>query len=228
MILRPLDEGLWAVEQWLRLPGGLQFPARSTVVRLPDGGLWILSPVPVLPRLARQLEALGPVRALVSPNLLHHQGLIAAQRAFPQARVFGRPGLEKKRPDVKLTDTLGVASDPLWAGVLEQVAVGGIPRLNEVAFFHIATRSLLLGDLVFNLQELPHGPTRFLMQLNDAYQRFGPSRFTRALMKDKAAVRIAVERMLAWAPERIVPCHGDIVPTGGRAVLEEAFASFPR
>lgn len=44
---------------------------RMAVVRLADGSLWVHSPVQWGPELARQLEALGPVKHIVSPNFEH-------------------------------------------------------------------------------------------------------------------------------------------------------------
>src|SRR4051812_42245979 len=106
MRLHKLAEDLWSVEQPLRFPGGFTLELRTVAVRLPSGELVVLSPAPELARVRAELDALGPVRALVAPNLLHHLGLPAAQAAWPQARVFHRPGLEAKRPDVRFTDVL--------------------------------------------------------------------------------------------------------------------------
>src|SRR5215217_5482158 len=99
MRLHKLDEGLWSLEDALRFPGGFTLGLRSVVVGLPGGGTVLLSPPPGLAQVRRELESLGPVHALVAPNLLHHLGLPAAQAAWPEARVFRRAGLEAKRPD---------------------------------------------------------------------------------------------------------------------------------
>jgi hypothetical protein len=62
------------------------------------------------------------------------------------------------------------------------------------------------------------------MTLNGAYGHFGPSRVGRGFMKDRAAVRASVDRLLAHDFERVLMAHGDVLQTGGRAELERAFA----
>ena len=224
MRLHKLDEGLWSLEQPLRFPGGFTLPVRGVAVGLPGGGTALLSPPPRLGEVRAELEALGPVRALAAPNLLHHLGLPAAQALYPQARVFRRPGLDAKRPDVRFTDLLAEAPPALWAEVLGQVEVHGMPRVQEVAFVHRPSRTLLLTDLCFNVRSAPNLFTRVFMRLNGAYGRFGVSRVGRGYMEDCKAVRASVDRLLALDFERIVMAHGEVVASGGRAALERAFA----
>ena len=57
-----------------------------------------------------------------------------------------------------------------------------------------------------------------------AYGHFGPSRLARSFMKDKAAVRAGVERILDLDFDRVIVTHGDVVETGGREALREAFS----
>jgi hypothetical protein len=125
---------------------------------------------------------------------------------------------------VRFTDVLTGTPPGLWSGVLEQVEIGGMPGVQEVVFVHRPTRTLLLTDLCFNVRSAPNLFTRVFMKLNGAYGHFGPSRVGRGFMKDRAAVRASVDRLLALDFERIVMGHGDVVQSGGRAELERAFA----
>ncbi len=43
-------------------------------------------------------------------------------------------------------------------------------------------------------------------------------------MKDKAAVKAGVERILELDFDRITVAHGDVVETGGREALRESFS----
>jgi hypothetical protein len=226
MSLRQLDDGLWVLEA-PRDPSGL-LPVRSTLLRLEGGGLMIVSALPGIDRQAEAVRALGPVRALVAPNVMHHLGLDDAAPAFPEATLWARPSLQSKRSDLKFGGTLGDAPDSLWATTVDQVVVGGMPRLDEVVFFHRPSRSLVLSDLCFHLGREESWAKRLFLRLNDAQGRFGPSRICRMLMADRGAVRAAVDRMLSWNPERLLVSHGEIVERGGRAMLEQAFAFLPR
>jgi hypothetical protein len=223
--IRELHPDLVAIDHELRLPGGIELGTRSCLVRLRSGGVVVHTPGPLTDSVRRALQSLGEVRALVAPNLLHHMFLADSIRAFPQARVFGAPGLREKLGGVRIDETLSDTSPALWADELEQVRIGGAPSLGETAFFHRASRTLLLLDLCFNV----HGPantlTRLFMRVNGAYRRFGPSRIFRyGVLKDARALRESLDRLLAWDFERVTVAHGEILESGGRRELERAFA----
>ncbi len=66
--LTPLAEAIWLGEGAIVDFYGFPYPTRCLVVRLADGGLWVWSPVELTADLRAEVEALGPVAHLVSPN----------------------------------------------------------------------------------------------------------------------------------------------------------------
>ncbi|MFC5474593.1 DUF4336 domain-containing protein [Paraherbaspirillum soli] len=92
-----------------------------TVVRLKNGGLWIHSPVPLSAEIHSQLSALGQVQFVVAPNKTHHLFVSKYLAAFPQARLFGAPGLLAKRPDLAGMHELTRTIEPEWREDLDQV-----------------------------------------------------------------------------------------------------------
>ena len=54
--------------------------------------------------------------------------------------------------------------------------------------------------------------------------RFGPHRIVRFAIRDRAAARRSLERILAWDFERVVVSHGEVLETGGKRAVEEGFA----
>ena len=219
-----LAEGLWAFEQIFVMPPGLHLPTRSHVVRLPSGELLIVSPIPELTQAKTKIDALGEVRALIAHTSFHHLGLAAAAEAWPEATVYGIPELAKKRPDLTFHETLGAAPEPLWAGVLDQHLVLGAPKLGEVVFFHRPSKTLILGDLAFNVPRPDAWLTRVVFTLTGSHGHFGPSRLVRRMIKDWTACAASVRAMLAWAPERVVMAHGLPVETRAAEALRQAFA----
>lgn len=221
--LRHLDEGLWTVDHPLRV-GLLAIGSRMTIVRLSDGGLFLHSPVPLPPPLHAALEGEGPVRHVVAPNRLHHLFLADAARAFPGAEAWVAPGLPAKRRDLPAHRVLGDATEAAWKADLEQHLVEGAPALSEVVFFHRATRTLLLTDLAFHVRRAPGLLTRLFWRANGALGRFGPTRMVRLVLRDRAAVRRSLDRILAWDFERVTLTHGEVLERGGRQALREAYA----
>jgi len=203
---------------------GLEVGTRMTVVRLADGSLLLHSPARLDAALRRELDALGPVRYAVAPNRVHHLHAGEVTQAYPEARLWIGPGLERKRPDLVHVGILGDEAPPEWRGQLDQVFFRGRPYENEVVFFHRASRTLLLCDLAFNFRAGTHWATRLLMQAIRSYDRFGPSRLDPFLIRDRAAARASLERILAFDFDRVVVSHGDVLEHGGRAALRAGYA----
>lgn len=222
-MLTPLAPGLWELNAPLTVLG-MALGHRMTVAKLPDGTLWLHSPVAFSESLAAALNQLGPVAHVVAPNAIHDTYLEGWFAAFPRARFHGARGFAKFRPDLKFTDTLGETPDPTWAATFEQHVLRGMPRLNEVAFLHRASHTLILTDLVFNLGPAMPLLSRVLLTLNDCYCKFGPSRLLQTTIKDRAALRRSLDHVLAWHFDRVVVSHGENVATDGRARLRAAFA----
>jgi hypothetical protein len=221
--LRPLADGLWVVERPQTFYG-LPVGTRMSVVRLSGDRLWLHSPVALGPALRAQLDALGRVSYAVAPNRVHHLYAGDVAKAYPGARLWIAPGLERKRPDLAHEAVLGDDAPPEWRGEIEQVFFRGRPYENEVAFFHRASRTLLLCDLAFHFGPRSAAPTRLLMKLLRSYGRLGPSKLDPLLIRDRAAARASLERILAWDFDRVVVAHGDVQESGGRALLREGYA----
>src|SRR5262249_41761910 len=148
--LRNLAPGLWIAECNMQ-NGPFEFGLRMSVVQLRDGGLVLHSPVRLTHELRAELDALGPVRGVIAPSRAHHLFAGDYPTGYPDALLFAAPGLPEKRPDLKFASELSDEAPPLWASEIEQHVFRGAPFLNEVVFFHPATRTVLFTDLVFNL-----------------------------------------------------------------------------
>ncbi|MCP3139502.1 DUF4336 domain-containing protein [Pyxidicoccus xibeiensis] len=222
-MLRPVAEDVHVLTVDFKM-GAFDLGGRMTVVRLPDGGLWVHSPVRFSPEARAAVDALGPVRFLVAPNLMHHLSLQDWAAAYPDAKVAAPAGLRKKRPELRIDLELGDAPDAGWAGVIDQVLVRGMPKLDEYLFFHRPGRTLLVTDLAFNVHRTGSWFTRTYLKLNRAWQRLAPTFIVRAILEDRAAARASLDTALAWDVERVVVCHGDVVERGGREALANGFA----
>jgi hypothetical protein len=221
--LRELDSGLWVLDTPLSVYG-VEIGTRTTVIRLEDGGLFIHSPSGLDPALRDELAALGPVRCVVAPNKLHYFWVADYASAFGDARFFAAPGLPEKRPELRFDAVLGSEAPADWAGQIEQVEFRGAPIVNEIAFFHPSTRTLILTDLAFNVQHTHGALASVFFRLNDAYRRFGPSRMMRATMRDRAAARASIEQILRWDFDRVIVAHGVVLQRSGKRLLREAYA----
>jgi len=221
-MLRALAEDLWVVERPLRF-GGIELGTRMSVVRLRDGGLFLHSPVALDDALRAALLRLGPPRYAVAPNRFHHLFVGDYRQAFPDVRLYAAPGLPEKRRDLTFDAVLTGGAPAEWAAELDQEYFQGFPLMGEVAFCHRASRTLLTCDLAFNIGPAAPFATRLAFRLVGAYGRFGPSVIEKLLIRDRAAARGSLERILAWDFDRVVVTHGDVLEHGGRAALQAGY-----
>ncbi len=221
--LIPLAADLWVAERPQTFYG-LPVGTRMTVIRLPGGRLMLHSPVSLDSELRTALEGLGRVRFAVAPNRVHHLYAGDVARAYPGTRLWVAPGLDRKRRDLEFVAVLGDEAPEEWRGQVDQVFFRGRPYENEVVFFHRASRTLILCDLAFNFGPRAAMPTRLLMKLLRSYGHFGPSKLDPLLIRDRAAARRSLERILEWDFDRVVVAHGDLLETGGREALRAGYS----
>ena len=219
--IKILQDDLYVVEQPFALCG-VELGIRMMVLRLPGNELWIHSPVRFGENLAAQLATLGTVRYIVTPSKMHRLYLNEWLAAHPQATHYVPVGMTLQMPGSKLPTTLSQIPPKEWHGALEQYEIQGIPELNEVAFFHPQTRTLILTDLCFNIREGSWW-TRLFFRFNEGWDRFGPTRIFRRSIQDRVAFRASIDRILRWDFERIIVSHGQIVEQGGKELFRAAF-----
>ena len=207
---------------------GARFDARMSVIRLPDGTLMLHSPCAIDAAMKTALERLGEVRAIVAPGTYHYLHIPSAQAAFPAAKTWICPGLEKKRPGLHHDAILGDEAPPEWRGLLDQAVMRGNRLMGEVAFFHAPARTLLLVDLVENFTARTpdvNWQTKFWLGWVFAmWNRPRPAPEYQMGWRDKPAARRVMERILAWDFKRVILAHGDLINEDAHEVLRRAWA----
>ena len=223
-MLREFGPSIWVAEGPTVSFFGFAYPTRLALIKLADGGLFVWSPIALSPALKRGVDALGPVRFLISPNRLHHLFLAEWKSAYPQARLYASPGLRKKRKDLVFDGELGERPAPEWAADIDQVPVRG-SLLTEVEFFHRASRTAIFTDLIQNFPpDWFKGWRGVLARLDGICAPHpGAPREWRASFLNRRAARADFARILAWPIERVLIAHGDPVTADGAAFVRKAF-----
>ncbi|HWW04047.1 DUF4336 domain-containing protein [Collimonas sp.] len=207
---------------------GLRVSSRMTVVRLQNSGLWLHSPVPLTPTIHSQLAALGDVRFIVAPSKTHHLFVGEYLDAFPQAKLYGAPGLLAKRPDLHGLRELTPEVEPEWREDFEQIFFAGIPLGNETVWFHKSSRTLIVTDLCqWWCGDLSFA-AKLYAGLSGVRTGLAVPRTIRLLVKDRQAARASARKILGWPFERVVMAHDSIVEQGAHRAVEKAFAYFDK
>lgn len=195
-----------------------------TIVRTGNSNLALISPVPMTEAEVRQLNDLGEVRWLISPNGLHHLHLGTVQKIFPRAEIWGPEKSRHKRGDLFFTGVLSEEHAVPWSADLELVCVKAGPSLGEeFLFFHPESRTLVMTDFMFNIREPGGWLARTMMTLNGAMGKFTMTRLGKMVFKDRSQIRRALEKIREWDPRIAVMAHGEPVDERARERIMDSF-----
>ncbi|WP_126173594.1 DUF4336 domain-containing protein [Altericroceibacterium xinjiangense] len=226
--LKPVADNVWIVDSGPIHPMGLSLPVRMTVIRLASGDLLLHSPTQYSPEMARQIEELGPVRHLVAPSIGHWTFLQDWEQAYPEAITWAVPGLRNRfqvrRSGVRLDRDLGPVPPGAWSDEIEQGIIEG-KGFREAWFFHTPSRTLLLTDLIDNLEpeKLP-AVSGMVMEAAMATSATTPAHARAAIKLGGAQAKASVRRLSGLAPERVIFAHGDWFAERGAERLRQALA----
>jgi hypothetical protein len=223
-MLQQLGESIWAHEQRIRF-GGLPLWHRMTVIALAGGGLVLHSPTFIDAELREEILGLGPVVAVIAPSWWHDLYLRETLNIFPEATLYGAKTLVKWSRSLRFTDVLSEAPPVLWNNDMVQRHITGIGLfLDEVAFYHRQSRSIIVADLLFNISRSDAWLTRTLARVViGPYPGCRFARFYRPLVFDRRRFRAAIERILEWDFDRIIVGHGAVVERDGKEIFRSAF-----
>jgi len=205
---------------------GFPYPTRMAVARLTDGCVWVWSPVALTEELADEVHAIGPVRHIVSPNKIHHLFLREWANRWPDARLYAPPGLARKKPGIHFDGELTDEPSPAWAADIDQVVFRGSFALEEVVFFHRASRTAIIGDLIQRHPESKmSGWKGMLMRLDGLVgERGSTPREWRASFLRRGPARIALRKLLGWNAERLLIAHGECAETRATEIIKAALS----
>jgi hypothetical protein len=205
---------------------GFPYPTRMVVARLSDESLWVWSPISLSPELKSAVDAIGPVRHIVSPNKIHHLFLKEWAERWPSARLYAPPGLAKRKSDLHFDTSLGDRPDAAWAADIDQTIFHGSFAMKEVVFFHRSSRTAIFGDLVQRHDRAEmKGFKGMLMWLDGLVGENGSTpREWRASFLCRRRARMARAQVLAWKPERLVIAHGACARENAAEIISRALA----
>ena len=133
-------------------------------------------------------------------------------------------GLRKRLPDLPHAKDLVDGLDYPWNNEIKQHNVKGIPKLDEVVFFHPLSKTLVLTDLAFYITSESPLVTRLFFRLNGVYDKFGPSMiFRHFILKNKSEFKKSLDYILTWDFERIIISHGKLIEKDGKDIFAEVF-----
>lgn len=224
--LHQVDENIWihngSTVSWYGMP----YTTRMTLVRLRNREIWVHSPGEICEELVCEIQELGDVTYLISPNKIHHLFIQDWIKLFPNAKAYSSPGLEEKRKDIIFSSTLADAAETEWENEIEQLIFKGSKVIEEVVFFHKTSRTLILTDLIENFHPNHFkGFRKILAKITGIISPNGktPLDWRMPFIFNKTKAKASLQVMIGWNPKRIIISHGECIENDALTFLKRSF-----
>lgn len=227
---------VWMVEGPVVSFFGFPYPTRMVAIQLTDGSAWIWSPVALTEELASHIvKIVGPVKYIVSPNLLHWLFLKEWQEKFPEAKIFGPPGLAKRKVVHSVNFAAELTRDTVFdfsTDIDHTIFEGGV--MDEVVFFHKSSKTVILCDLIQrHFEDDQVGWKGWLMRCDGLVGPMGgtPKEWAFVfwlhglLPKARTTLNVILEE---WKPEGMIIAHGEVAPSGACVIIENSLSWIPQ
>ncbi|KAK5120324.1 hypothetical protein LTR85_006263 [Meristemomyces frigidus] len=227
--------------------GRVKIGGRGTIVKLASGNLAVFSPVALTDSVKKELSTFGngQIRYITALDQEHHIFISAWHDAFPDAQVIAPetlPDLRKKQGYAGIPEgkwTLFKKNDQAFSVSEEFDREFDMEYVHahanqELVFNHKPSRTLIEADLIFNLPAMEQHSktgmsptsgilTRLFCALNNTQgEAIWQRRFIWYAISagNRTAYNQSVSKIAKWDFDRIVPCHGDVIETGGKGIFE--------
>ncbi|CAH7677057.1 hypothetical protein PPACK8108_LOCUS13654, partial [Phakopsora pachyrhizi] len=217
--------------------GVLPIGGRSTAIKLSDSSVWLLASTPLSDETKDSLNDFGPVKYVALADIEHTSFAKEYRLAYPEAKFFGPEGVSEKL-GFKVFEWKADGQNPMKTHASDTLGseikaeyFGGF-RNKDIAFLHVPTKTLVQADLVFNLpgneqySKSNSSPTNFLSY----FISFHPDSFFHKNLLYRLAERKSMAKSATvvdqWDFDRIIPCHGDVIETGGKSAWRRAFSYY--
>ncbi len=230
MELQRIGERLWLADGPNVNFYGFPYPTRMIIAALDNDALWVWSPIALNESLRDEVNHLGHVTHLVSPNKIHHLFLSDWKNEWPEATLWGPASTIKKRKDLAFAAPLEDQAPAAWGPDIDQAWFRGSLFMDEVVFFHRPSSTAIFADLIEAFSEdFLHRHWRWwqrpLARLDGitAKSPHAPGEW-RLSFFNRAPARAARDKVKSWSANQAVMAHGEWCNSNAQALIERALA----
>lgn len=202
---------------------------RAVVIRLKDNSLFIISPIRLTDDTRADINALGTVKYIVSPNNIHHLHMGDWSQAYPDAKLYASPRLDSKRKDLTFYKTLSTDNpEPEWSEQIDQCIFGsGNGLLDEIVFFHRESNTVVFTDMIMDFDPTVFSSiSRVTTRFNQMYKHT-PRGMQLVYIFNRKSVRNSLNTVRSWGAERLIVAHSPWLCVEGKeevvSLLDSAF-----
>jgi len=249
MVIRNVTSNIKTMSLPFSRFGTIKIGGRGTLVKLTSGALAVFSPVALTAEVKDAVRGFGnDVKYIVAPDIEHHIFLSDWAKFYEGAQLIGPEGLPEKRaenkdiPHVPFSIVFKSASkaeqkiSAEFDADFDYEFVDAHPN-KELVFFYKPDKTLIEADLLFNLpateqySKTTESPGSGVMtKLFGALQQTqGTAIWQKRVLwylfskSDRPGFNASILKMNNWDFTRIIPCHGDVIESGGKDIFRKVF-----
>jgi hypothetical protein len=250
MVIRRIGSNILTCSTPFLRFGRIKIGGRGTIVKLKDDSLAVFSPVALTATVKQKMEEelqSTNVKYITALDAEHHIFLESWHKEWPEAKVImpdTLPAYREKQgyfkiPDAnvklfKKGDESSLNIDETFDAEFDREYVHAHAN-KELVFNHKSSKTLIEADFLFNLPATEQfskagiSPTsgfltKLFVSLNGTA---GEATWQRRLIwygissGDRTGFNTSVTRIAKWDFDRIIPCHGDVIESGGKGIFEK-------
>jgi len=235
LVVREVTPEIWTFSKPFTRFGFLPWGGRSTAIKVSTGNVWVLASTPLTEETKTTIDKLGTVNWLIGPDSVHYLYLDEYKKAYPEAKVIGVKDLAEKvkAKGLQLDGAYGIDPVDTKYGFEDEIKAcyfSGFAN-QDVAFLHVASKTLIEADLLFNLpakEQYSKSKSSSKVPIIGGIDPFGGlhKRFVSTQAKDVSAMRQDAKTVASWDFERIIPCHGDVIEGNGHEAWVAAYSKY--
>ncbi|KAK8847594.1 hypothetical protein IAR55_005453 [Kwoniella newhampshirensis] len=204
-----------------------------------DSEVFLYVSTPLTPATKDALKSMGEVKWLVTPDGEHGMFIKEYVDFYKDAKAIGVERFKEQKPEIPWVGLFGKNTDG------EQKKYGFEPEISlhqvtahmnhELTAVHHPSGTLLQADMLFNLfpeeQYSRSGGLPFFFKMVSGWKTMSPGGKMHDLMassvaKDKELIKKELQPINAAKWDRVIPCHGDVIETGGRVAWDKVWGKF--
>ncbi|KAH9810865.1 hypothetical protein DFH28DRAFT_984416 [Melampsora americana] len=238
VVIREVVPGVMTFSKPFKRLGLQPIGGRTTAIKLSDDTVWVLASTPLGEETKTKIDSLGQVKHIAIADIEHTGFTSEYAKAYPSAKIYGPEGsahktkLEVAEWTAKGPSPMDQAEGAVKSEIKAEYFDGFVNK--DIAFLHVPSKTLIEADLLFNLpaneqySKSSESPTSFLDRFVSLkpdtvfHQRF----LYNIAAKDKVCMARSASKVFQWDFDRIIPCHGDVIETGGKAAWHSAFSLY--
>ncbi|KAI7468216.1 hypothetical protein KC357_g6802 [Hortaea werneckii] len=230
--------------------GRIKIGGRGTIVKLASGNLAVFSPVALTDTVKKEVAGFGngDIKYITALDQEHHIFLESWHKQFPHAQVLmpeTLPEYRKKQGYYQIPQENSVLfkkdTAPGQTKVSEEFdqefehEYVSAHANQELVFNHKPSKTMIQGDFLFNLpayeqfSKTDMSPTsgiltKLMCKINSTE---GEATWQRRFIwyaisaANRQGFNDSCQRIGKWDFDRLVPCHGDVIESGGKGIFEK-------